>query len=169
LQSQQRNRILLPPLSLLTGDFEIPSFFLSEKTFAVNLWIGSSDQVKGAKSGTHHDEGNNLYIIIKGRKKVKLFSPFDSFNLYSIGKIQDISPRGHHTYCGGQNSHWSRVSVSAPEEETRRNFPRFFNASSLSCEVEAGEMLFIPGGWWHEVTSYGTHIAMNVWTYKQYE
>jgi len=100
---------------------------------------------------------------------VKLFSPFDSFNLYSIGLIEDISPRGRHTYCGNSNSHWSRASVNAPEEEIRRNFPRFFNASYLECEVEAGEMLYIPGGWWHEVTSYGIHVAMNVWTQPHVE
>ena len=25
----------------------------------------------------------------------------------------------------------------------------------MVCEVQAGEMLYLPAGWWHEVTSYG--------------
>jgi len=72
LQQHDRNRILLPPLSYLTEDFEVPSFFLSGTTFAVNMWIGSSDEEKGAKSGLHHDDGDNLYVLIKGKKNNKI-------------------------------------------------------------------------------------------------
>ena len=43
-------------------------------------------------------------------------------------------------------------------------------ASALVAEVEAGQMLYIPAGWFHEVTSYAasgsaspTHLALNFW------
>jgi len=103
-------------------------------------------------------------FLLKEKKIIKLFGPADSFNLYAVGNILDIGPRGHHSFCGQRDSHWSQVQLTAPPEEIRRDFPRFFDASYLECTVEAGEMLFIPNGWWHEVTSYGVHIALNIWT-----
>ena len=39
---------------------------------------------------------------------------------------------------------------------------------SLECELKAGEMLYMPCGWFHEVRSYsnskeGGHLALNYW------
>ena len=36
-------------------------------------------------------------------------------------------------------------------------------AAELACDVRAGEMLYLPCGWFHEVTSYGEHAAINYW------
>jgi len=95
---------------------------------------------------------------------VKLFSPADSYNLYPFGVILDIEPRGHHSYCGFRDNHWSQVGLDKSEEEIRQKFPRYFDTKPMVCVVEEGEMLYIPGGWWHQVTSYGVHIAVNIWT-----
>jgi len=154
----------LPPLSQLSGDFSIPSFYLTEPTVAINLWIGASDPTTGTKSGLHHDYEDNLYILLRGKKKVRLFSPEDSFNIYPVGAIVDISPYGSHMYCGEKNGHWSKISLDDSEEKIRENFPRFFSAKSMECVVNSGEMLYIPNGWWHEVTSFGIHVALNIWT-----
>jgi len=163
LQFGFQSGILKPPLSKLTEDWIVPGFFLSRATYAANLWIGASDPNSGATSGLHHDEGDNLYILIKGRKNVRLFSPADSFNVYPVGTILGISPTGRHHFCGNPESHWSSIDFNRPEE-IKENFPRFSDAVSMECEVSEGEMLFIPNGWWHQVTSYGIHIAINLWT-----
>ena len=39
---------------------------------------------------------------------------------------------------------------------------------ALECELEAGQMLYLPCGWFHEVRSYGSsqeggHLALNYW------
>ena len=39
---------------------------------------------------------------------------------------------------------------------------------SLECELKAGEQLYLPCGWFHEVRSYGEcaeggHLALNYW------
>jgi len=156
-------RVITVPLSVLTNDFSLPSFFISAPTVAINLWMGSSDPEVGQKSGLHHDYENNLYVLIKGRKKVKLYSPEDSFNLYPIGKIIDISHHGSHYYCNERDSHWSQITCETPESTIKEKFPRYLEAKPLYCEVNEGEMLYIPPGWWHEVTSYGNHIALNFW------
>jgi len=164
LQSSNIRAIVKPPLSYLTTDMNLPSFFLSLSTTAANLWLGSSDPNLGANSGLHHDIGDNLYILVKGRKKVRLFSPADSFNLYTVGNILTVSKQGLHQLCGSRESHWSQIDFNKPEEEIIEKYPRYSQARSVECMVEEGEMLFIPSGWWHQVTSYGIHIAINVWT-----
>ena len=39
---------------------------------------------------------------------------------------------------------------------------------ALECELQAGQMLYLPCGWFHEVRSYGNskdggHLALNYW------
>lgn len=49
------------------------------------------------------------------------------------------------------------------------SFPEFRNAVSYNVNLNAGECLFLPAGWFHEVKSCGTndsdgvHMAMNYW------
>jgi len=100
----------------------------------------------------------------KEKKNSVFFSPEDSFNLYPIGSIIDISPHGRHTYCGQRDPHWSMISLDLSPEEILENYPRFAEVKYLDCELNAGEMLYIPNGWWHSVTSYGVHVALNIWT-----
>jgi hypothetical protein len=42
------------------------------------------------------------------------------------------------------------------------------HAPRVTAEIEAGDMLYLPAGWFHEVTSYSTklgewHLALNYW------
>ena len=65
---------------------------------------------------------------------------------------------------------FSRVDTSLSEEELKKLFPRFLDARKrrLEVDLQAGEMLYIPAGWFHEVRSRadgtdGAHIALNYW------
>jgi hypothetical protein len=54
--------------------------------------------------------------------------------------------------------------VSKPLTE----FPDLQKATMAYCHVNAGEMLYLPASWFHEVTSYGVegsgcHLALNYW------
>lgn len=47
-------------------------------------------------------------------------------------------------------------------------FPRFQNATPLTCRVEENETLFVPSFWWHEVNSEKSlkserNVAVNLW------
>jgi hypothetical protein len=46
-------------------------------------------------------------------------------------------------------------------------FPNLKKATKITFELRQGEMLFLPAGWFHEVTSFGTdekiHLALNYW------
>ena len=58
---------------------------------------------------------------------------------------------------------FSRADLSRPPEEVRARWPRIARACEASCEVNAGEMLYLPCGWFHDVTSFGAHCAVNYW------
>lgn len=68
---------------------------------------------------------------------------------------------------------FSKISVQDlhhPTSETKSNFPLFSKATRCTVDINAGEMLFLPSGWFHEVTSFNdasskskAHIAFNYW------
>lgn len=82
-----------PPMKSLTQDFPAkPSLFPTLVLQQTNLWIGQSPQ--GTSSGLHCDFCENLYILLKGRKRFTLFSPQDAENLYLYGKIKKVFRNG---------------------------------------------------------------------------
>lgn len=64
---------------------------------------------------------------------------------------------------------FSRVDTSMSDEAIAVNFPRFLEARSRRFEVhlKAGDMLYLPAGWFHEVFSMNLsgegHMAFNYW------
>lgn len=51
---------------------------------------------------------------------------------------------------------FSGVQLDLPQAELRRRFPRFPGLAAAAVVVlQAGDMLYLPAGWFHEVTSYG--------------
>lgn len=55
------------------------------------------------------------------------------------------------------------------QEYAESRWPSFLKAQRMSIDLEPGQMLYLPAGWFHEVTSYGSpesqdfHIALNYW------
>jgi len=47
----------------------------------INLWIGNSKD--GTSSGLHHDYHDNFYIVLRGIKRFRLFSPADTEKMYT--------------------------------------------------------------------------------------
>lgn len=62
-----------------------------------------------------------------------------------------------------------QVDMALPEAELRRRFPLFPGAAAaVEVELQAGEMLYLPASWFHEVTSASAaaaepHAAVNYW------
>ena len=63
-----------------------------------NIWMGFSPVP--SSSGLHHDYHDNLYILLRGRKRVTLYSFEDASNLYTRGKIDFVHPNGRINYNG---------------------------------------------------------------------
>lgn len=54
----------------------------------------------GASSGLHHDFHDNLYILLRGRKRFRLYPPTDAPNMYTHGILKRIHSNGRIVYEG---------------------------------------------------------------------
>ncbi|KAK9821569.1 hypothetical protein WJX81_005489 [Elliptochloris bilobata] len=216
----------------------------------LNLWMGTTQT--GASSGLHHDFHDNLYLLIRGRKRLRLYPPSALEGMYTHGRPRIVHPNGRIVYAGQgdvnadgsdaadvaawkqrravdaaavraqpdaveaaldaaldgfarrgadddrrndwdamddyqdsgtcspspaaacsseQDDHppsFSRIDLSLPPAQLRRKFPRFPGTSTaLEVDLRAGEALYLPAGWFHEVTSFSIdaapHMALNYW------
>ena len=183
-----------------------------------NLWFGRSQE--GSSSGLHHDFHDNIYVLLRGRKEFRLFSPRCLDMLSPVGVARGHSklhPNGLITYIPGMRSDgapssvaraWSaggqEVQGSSEEEEAeldqllsearggqenghgsnegslpdsfchvstcagaRATIPEKLHGRYLTAELSAGDLLYLPASWFHEVISYGGdeggHLALNLW------
>ncbi|MEN5033773.1 cupin-like domain-containing protein [Pseudomonas sp. TWI929] len=104
------------------------------------LWIGS----KGTCSGLHSDLKDNIFLQVNGSKVVYLV-PFED-TPYVYPYVDNIVN--------------SRIDC---ESFDMADFPKFMRATVYKVTMAAGDMLFIPRGWWHYVKSTTPSISVNHW------
>eukprot|EP00052_Salpingoeca_macrocollata_P005126 m.45569 g.45569 ORF g.45569 m.45569 type:complete len:241 (-) comp14681_c0_seq2:132-854(-) len=85
-------------------------------------------------------------VVQRGKKRVKIYGSNDFLKLYP-------NPLG---YKG--RTIQSQVDCDAPD---LTRFPEFQHTTCYECEVNAGEMLFIPAFYWHQVTTVVNTISVN--------
>ena len=110
----------------LCEDIIFPPLFDTESFFSSVFRISSS----GTQLWTHYDVMDNILIHIVGRKKVVLFPPTESLNLYMNGDKSEI------------------INIDNPDFAC---FPKFKNIQRYECVLEPGDILFIPALWLHNV------------------
>ncbi|WP_313440186.1 DUF6065 family protein [Novosphingobium sp.] len=93
-------------------------------------WIGPL----GTFTPLHHDLTNNLLLQLVGSKRILLASPLETPRIYN----------DFHVY--------SEIRDLAEPDLTTR-FPALKGMRVHQVDLRAGEALFIPLGWWHQVTS----------------
>lgn len=130
---------------------ELSQLGLKQPASSFNLWIGP----RGHIECLHYDAMDGTLIQLHGSKRVVLFPPSQTFNLYPY-------PFYAHLWHGLKLRSWfSRVYPDCPDF---RAFPRFQAALShkYDFELHAGEVLYIPAGWWHEITALGDEMVCSV-------
>lgn len=117
----------------------------------LNLWVGPA----GHTSCLHYDPMDGTLTQLCGAKKVILFPPHQLYNLYPFSVVN------HLLYGLKLRAVYSQVY---PEHPDFNAFPKFEKALRHRYEVvlQQGETLFIPAGWWHEVTSIGDRAVSSV-------
>ncbi|KAL3359161.1 hypothetical protein AABB24_015965 [Solanum stoloniferum] len=112
---------------------------------SVNLWMNSMK----ARSSTHYDPHHNLLCIVSGCKEVTLWPPSATPYLYPLPLYEEASNH-------------SSVTLEEPDLSL---YPRATCLSDFSQKVvlHAGDALFIPEGWFHQVDSEVLTIAVNFW------
>ena len=55
-----------------------------------------------------------------------------------------------------------RAKATADLESTLREFPGLAHARKITCDVDAGEMLFVPADWWHCARATGARASASL-------
>jgi len=66
----------------------------------VNIWFGSSSSVDGVSSGLHHDYHDNFYVLLRGRKRFRLFPPGEVGRMQTYGEVVRVHENGRIVYKG---------------------------------------------------------------------
>ncbi|EPS66246.1 hypothetical protein M569_08531, partial [Genlisea aurea] len=132
-------------LECLRDDIAMPTFLEGKKLDSINLWMNSAQ----SRSSTHYDPHHNLLCIVSGDKQVTLWPPSAAPFLYL-----------HPLY--GEASNHSAIPLDICD---LHQYPRAKSLDEFSqkVDVSAGDAVFIPEGWFHQVDSGDLTIAVNFW------
>lgn len=114
---------------------------------APRIWIGNAVVTR-----THYDLNDNIACVVAGRRRFSLFPPEQLPNLY---------PGPYERTIGGVPV--SMVDIDRPDLS---RYPRYAEAQAVrvDIELEAGDALYIPYGWWHQVRSLSPfNVLVNYW------
>lgn len=121
----------------------------AQEQWRSNVWVGPA----GTYTPLHRDPYENMFAQVVGRKRVHLFAPALAPYLY-------IKPSGPQ-----QNT-----SEIASEQELltpSRDRPLLSDAlasdDAFVAELDPGDVLYIPQGWYHCVQSLSTSASVNFW------
>jgi len=106
------------------------------------LFVG----MQGAETPLHFDERENLFFQVRGDKELCLFPFTDYTRLYPF-------PTTHP--CDRQSM------VGDPRSPDKEAFPEFKNATGHFGVLKAGDLLYLPYGWWHWLRNLD-HLATSV-------
>jgi Cupin-like domain len=115
----------LPPQ--LLSDVSAPPWY-GRPPLRTLLWMG----VLGTSSGLHADVTPNCNVQVVGRKSFALFAPNQTRFLYRMRRS---------THCAFD-----------PNEPDYAHYPLAQRSSGMLCVLSPGEALYIPVGWYHQVT-----------------
>eukprot|EP01035_Chromulina_nebulosa_P018377 gene18377-24075_t len=134
-----------------------------------NIWIGGHPTT----SPLHYDDYENFLYQIKGEKELILFPPDDLPNLYYIsrpkGTLQYTYPnnftRDVSTISKNNVIFGSSINIDDPDI---KKYPLYKEANPYRVVLQAGDVLYLPVYWHHEVQSIPDHtdklnIAVNFW------
>lgn len=109
---------------------------------ASGIWVGS----RGVVTPLHYDAWPGLLFQTHGTKRVLIFAPEDIPALYFLPQ-----------YAVGDR--WSRLPGRSGEADLEQ-FPRYRGARRFEGKLNAGEALFIPPFWPHEIEALEPNISV---------
>ena len=101
-----------------------------------SFWFGPA----GTLTPLHHDTIMLFHTQVVGRKRWRFISPLDGPKLYN------------------HNNVFSPVDIDKPDFNRH---PLFRDVQVLDVVVEAGETVFLPLAWWHQVSSLDVSLSFS--------
>ena len=123
------------------SEIKAPFYCAEGKFLRSMLFVGP----KGVVSPLHQDLPENLYVMVKGKKRITLFAPLD--NVYPNSRLSNLP---NHSQIDAEKPDYSK-------------YPKTINAQPYIVDLCAGETLFIPSFWWHHLRNLEPSIALNFW------
>jgi hypothetical protein len=117
-----------------------PAYF--KKMGPPRFWIGPS----GTVTPLHCDYDDNIFAQVWGSKRIFLSPPHHDEFLY---------PREANAILFG-----SPFDPEAPDFE---KFPLARQAAMIECNMQPGELLYVPAGWYHQVRALTFSLSANRW------
>ncbi|XP_011151408.1 lysine-specific demethylase 8 [Harpegnathos saltator] len=108
----------------------------------INAWFGPS----GTVSPLHYDPKNNLLSQVFGYKRIILYHPDETNNLYPY-----------------TTKLLNNTAQTDPINPDYNKWPNFRKAKGFMCYLKPGEMLYIPPKWWHHVTALSPSFSISFW------
>lgn len=129
--------------------------------YASSLWLGMAPTY----TPLHRDPNPNLFIQLAGVKRVRLLPPEVGSKVFAfvqnqIGGASHAAFRGQEMMAGEER----RILEQTVWESTASSDIPFMSELS-ECELNAGDALFIPKGWWHSIKGVGSGMigSVNWW------
>lgn len=117
----------------------------AERIQEVHLFLSA----RGGKTVIHRDPYSTIHCVFNGSKIWYAIDPSQTHLIY---------PSDESTYEWGG---YSVVDVDAVDLDM---FPKLKKIKYSKIEMSAGDCLFMPGGYWHQVRSWGSmNTAVSIW------
>ncbi|KXJ45181.1 MULTISPECIES: cupin-like domain-containing protein [Marinobacter] len=139
-------------LASLADSLEVPNWFKREKIRSANLWIGAGNN----KTLLHYDPWNSIQLLRQGQKEFFVFRNTDTRNLHPFSVFN------FKALYQGKVLH----SKIRPMTVQKRYQKRFKELKGFRGTVNAGDVVFIPAGYWHYVESEGQNIGVNFFVHS---
>jgi len=101
-----------------------------------SFWFGPA----GTVTPLHHDTLMLFHTQVVGRKRWRFISPLEWSRVYNLNHV------------------FSEVDLERPDAA---RFPAFAESTVIEVVVEPGETIFLPLGWWHQVTSLDVSLSFS--------
>jgi len=173
-------RAAAPTLAHLNGDWSPPAFVpWASAGHAANLWLCGEHEGEGKREGEaasasasasaaaaaasgpvsalHYDAYHNLLCVVRGAKTVRLYPPSATAAL-APGALWGAAP--HHATFDPEAP--PEGQGQGPNDGYRSERERL-RQQGYRATLARGDCLFIPEGWWHQVSSEPGTAAVNLW------
>jgi len=148
LRNFPRNLMIKPKyLALLDATF--PPFVPKSRFQIPTLWMGTST----ADTKLHHDCCDNFVMMIAGTKRWTIAPPPDTRQLRPV-----VCTGKHQSLC------WAALQYPNDPNMSAADRVRLNSLQRITIDLKAGEMMYLPAGWWHHIENLGPTVMVNFWT-----
>ncbi|KAL9600143.1 MAG: hypothetical protein Q9219_003399 [cf. Caloplaca sp. 3 TL-2023] len=148
---------------LLQDDLPTPELVVKAgrgDVYDASIWLG----IAPTYTPLHRDPNPNIYVQLAGRKVVRLVRPEIGQSIFETIRSV-LGEKGPSIFRGDEMMEGREKELLEAEIWQDKEAAQDAEFAGLEVELDAGEGIFIPQGWWHSVRSTGKGCTASVrWT-----